>query len=276
MNLRETKNQEANLGSQEISLFDAFIFLKKYRNIIALGGFFGLMIAVLYVLLTPMRYEAFAQVRLAQLIFGGIQNPMGLSPEDPVTLISRVKIPSNYDSHLIQVCGNEDSKNPALEFSKDLKIYSPKGLQNIVEFRVYGKSPEAAKACAQALFELIIKLQAERVKPFVEAAAERLKEDDRRIESIRRFLSNADKYGGAMPAAYLSAKDEINYYLIDREKADQLIKSSQQLGVSVTSPIYVPKTPYSPSVPLSLGLGFLFGIVLALMTSLTLQYRLKN
>jgi uncharacterized protein involved in exopolysaccharide biosynthesis len=108
-------------------------------------------------------------------------------------------------------------------------------------------------------------------KPFVEEAKIKLAQDNERIEAARRLISKADQSGSAMSAAYLSARDELTYFLIDREKMLDLINSAQQRGTKLISPIYVPEKPVSPKKALSLLVGLFAGVFAGLAIALCRQ-----
>ena len=273
--MQSAKNPELIQDSQEISLLDILDFFKKSWKIIALGGFLGLIIAAAYLFLTPKQYEATAQIKMAQISLTNPTNPFGTSVEDPASLIARMQFPTNYDNVVINACGFQDKVNPALALSKSVKLSVPKGIANTVELKTYGKSPELAKNCAQAIVDLIASLQTQFAKPFVEEAKLKLAQDNERIESARRLIAKADQSGSAMSAAYLSARDELTYFLTDREKMLDLINSVQQRGTRLTSPIYTPEIPSSPKRATSLAIGLFAGLALGLMLALGRQFGKK-
>ena len=77
-------------------------------------------------------------------------------------------------------------------------------------------------------------------------------------------------------AGDLAARDELTYFLTDREKMLDLINSVQQRGARLTSPIYAPDTPSSPKRATSLAIGLFAGLVLGLMIALARKFGKKR
>lgn len=267
--------QEPSPPINEISLLDILDFFNKTWKFIVLGGIGGLLVALTYLLVTPMQYEATTQIKLAQIGLTNSTNPFGTAVEDPGALIARMQFPTNFDNVTIRACAFQDKPNPALALSKSIKLSTSKGMANTVELKAYGSSPEAAKNCAQAIFDLIKNLQAQLVKPFMEEAKLKLTQDNERIESARRLISKADQSGSAMSATYLSARDELAYFMSDREKMLDLINSVERRGTGLASPIYAPETHSSPKRVMSLAIGLVSGLALGLMIALARQYGKK-
>ena len=62
---RQTGSQEIDL-QEEISLIDILRFLKGAYKTILVFGALGLAIAIAYLVITPNRFEAVAQIQMAQ------------------------------------------------------------------------------------------------------------------------------------------------------------------------------------------------------------------
>ena len=152
--------------------------------------------------------------------------------------------------------------------AKSLKFSIPKGLVGAVELKVVAPSTEQARACANAVAMLITHLQAEFARPFIDEAKLKLAQDNERIEQARRLIIKADQSGQAISAAYLSARDEVSYFLTDREKMIDLINSAKERGTRLVSPIYASEHPVSPKKTVSLVAGFAAGLFLGLLIAL--------
>ena len=126
-------------------------------------------------------------------------------------------------------------------------------------------SSKQAMDCANAVVMRIAYLQAEYAKPFVDEAKLKLAQDNERIEQARRLILKADQSGQALSAAYLSARDEMSYFLTDREKMIDLINSIKERGTRLISPIYVSERAVSPKKTVSLLAGFSAGFFLGLL-----------
>ena len=257
---------------REISLQDIFDFLQGAWKTVAITMVLGLAAAITYLAVTPKQFEAIAQIRMAQISITNPANPFGVSVEDPVSLIARMQIPTNANQIVIESCDYQNNKiEPAQALAKDLKLSMPKGLLNTVEIKISARSPEKARTCISAVVEQITKLQAQFAKPFIEEAMLRLAQDDERIEIARRLITKADQSGSAMSATYLSARDEISYFLTDREKMIDLINSAEQRGTKLISPIYASEQAVAPKKATSLLAGVLAGLFLGLALAFVRQ-----
>lgn len=263
------KNED---DDQSISLKDILQFLKEAWKVTLLCAIFGFLAGLGYILVTPNLYESVAQIKMAQISIANPANPFGTPVEDPASLIARMQMPTNFTSAMTSACGYQNTPQAALKLSKMLKISIPKGLINTVELRVISESPQIAQACAQAVFDRISILQMEFAKPFVLEAKLKLAQDNERIEIARKLIAKADKSGSAMSAAYLSARDEITYFMTDREKMLDLINSVQHRGTKMISPIYTQENPVAPKKKISLLVGLLAGVLSGLGISLARRF----
>lgn len=270
--------KEVNSGSlyqndgETIYFVDILQFVKQAWKTILLAGSLGLLLGLIYILVAPKKFEAIAQIKMAQISLTNPANPFGTPVEDSGSLIARMQMPTNYDSTVIAACNYQDVPQAALRLSNALKLTAPKGLANTVELKVLAESPEVAKSCAQAVVDQIAFLQLQFAKPFVEEAKIKLAQDNERIDAARKLIAKADQSGIAMSAAYLSARDEITYFLIDREKMLDLINSAQQRGTKLISPIYAPENPATPKKAISLFWGLTIGLFIGLAIVLSRRF----
>lgn len=262
--------QQSNLqeDEREISLVDILEFLKNCWRIIGGFGILGLMGALGYLLVAPPMYEATAQIRMAQISQVNPANPFGAAIEDPNSLISRMQFPTNYSSEVIGACGYQDLPQAALTLSKGAKFSIPKGVANAVRLKILAPTSQLAQSCAQAIFVQISQMQEQLSKTFVEEAKIKLASDNEHIEGARKLIAKADQSGSAMSAAYLSARDELTYFLTDREKMIDLINSVKSRGTRLDSPIYTSERPVSPKKAMSLVTGLAAGFFLGLLFAL--------
>ena len=279
MNIKQNSliQQSADQGDDqaEISLLEIVDFIKKSWKIIVLGSFLGLVCAIGYLLVTPPMYEATAQIRMAQISQINPANPFGATIEDPTSLMARMQFPTNYSAQVIGACDYQDKPQAALALSKNVKLSIPKGVANTVELKFLAPSAQTAENCAKAIFTQVVGLQEQLSSTFIEEAKTKLAADNERIEAAKKPIAKADQSGGAMSAAYLSARDELTYFLIDREKMTDLINSVKNRGTSLVSPIYVTEKPVSPKKAMSLLAGLLGGLVLGLLIALARQMMAK-
>ena len=80
---------------EEISLKDIVDFLVESWKAILATGVLGVLVAVTYIVVTPNKYAATAQIEMAKI--NSNSNPLGLNIEDPNLLVARMKSPSSYN-----------------------------------------------------------------------------------------------------------------------------------------------------------------------------------
>lgn len=257
---------------ETISFEYILLFLKQAWKTLLITASLGLLLGFTYFLMAPKKFEAVAFIKMAQISLTNPANPFGTPVEDPASLIARMQMPTNYNAAVIASCNFQEVPQAAFQLSKSLKLTAPKGLINTVELRVLSESPEIARNCAQAVVDQIALLQLQFAKPFVEEAKIKLAQDNERIDAARKLIIKADRGGSAMSAAYLSARDEITYFLTDREKMIDLINSAEQRGTKLISPIYVPENPVSPKKAISLLVGLITGLFFGLAIAIFRQF----
>ncbi len=264
-------NQNAYSDQSEISLLDILHFFKGTWKVIAITGLAGLIVSVTYLVATPKKFEAVAQIAMAQISAANNNNsinPLGVNIEEPSLLISRLSFPTSFPPLVLSSCGINESSNLPVTLSKSIKLTLPKGVANVVELKTLGKSSEVALTCARAIFELIKDTQAQMVAPYIADAKIKLDDDMKRLAKAKDLVAKADKQGSAMGAAYLSTRDEISFLLDEITALKNVVSSNHNRATRVIAPIYVSDAPISPKVLFVLVSGLLSGLFLGLILSL--------
>ncbi|MBT8526776.1 hypothetical protein G6666_03555 [Polynucleobacter paneuropaeus] len=277
------QNQRSQ-GSQvddEISLLDILRFLKSAYKTILVFGALGLAIAIAYLVITPNRFEAVAQIQMAQTSGANNNinnnnnnnlNSLGINVEEPALLIARLSSPSSFSAGVIAACGQQAQSNPALATAQTIKLAPIKGISNVVELKTVGPTSEAASICAQAIFELIKTSQAQIQAPYLEEAQTRLVEDKSRLDQAKALVAKADKSGAVMgAAAYLSTRDEIKLLSDQMALLQDLISFSQSHVTRLVSPIYASDNPVAPKKRIALLVGLSGGLLMGLLIALGRQ-----
>lgn len=253
----------------DISLLDIVLFLKGASRLIAITGLSGLAISVAYLFASPKKYEAFAQIAMAQISPARDNlNPLGINIEDPSLLVLRLSQPTSFPPQVLSSCGMDGGVNSGVVLSKSIQLAQRKGVVNVVELKTFGKSPDIASACAQAIFEFIKITQAQIVAPYIEEAKIKLADDEGRLVKAKDLVAKADKPGSAMGAAYLSTRDEIRFLLDEITDLQNLVTSNQSRATRLVAPIYVSDTPIGPKKPMVLLAGLFGGLLLGLLLAL--------
>lgn len=265
---------KAPLGSNdgEISLFDILSFLKTAWKTIGISGLLGIAVSITYLVNAPIHYEAFVQVFMAQV---GVSNNRSGYPyiisaniEEPTLLIARLSTPTSYTPKVISDCGLELQDNNDLVNSKLIKLTVPKGVANVVELKTVGPTPQAAKNCAEAVFELIKTTQSQILAPYLDDVKLKMLENDERLNRARDRVANADKSGSGIGVAYLATRDEIAYLLEEIAALKSVVTLSQSRATRVVAPIYVSNIPIEPKKRVVLTVGLLGGLLLGLLIAL--------
>jgi LPS O-antigen subunit length determinant protein (WzzB/FepE family) len=276
MKMQDPHSQFEALANQddEISLLDILRFLKGAYKTILVFGALGLAIAIAYLVITPNRFEAVAQIQMAQTSGANNNNlnSLGVNIEEPALLIARLSSPSSFSAGAIAACGQQAQSNSALAAVQTIKLTPIKGISNVVELKTVGPTSEAASICAQAIFELIKTSQAQIQAPYLEEAQTRLVEDKSRLDQAKALVAKADKSGAVMgAAAYLSTRDEIKLLSDQMALLQDLISFSQSHVTRLVSPIYASDNPVAPKKRIALLAGLLGGLLLGLLIALGRQ-----
>ncbi|MBT8547947.1 hypothetical protein G6680_04960 [Polynucleobacter paneuropaeus] len=273
---QNTHHQTLDIA-HEISLLDILRFLKGAYKTILVFGALGLAIAIAYLVITPNRFEAVAQIQMAQTSGANNNNnnnlnSLGVNIEEPALLIARLSSPSSFSAGAIAACGQQAQSNSALAAVQTIKLTPIKGISNVVELKTVGPTSEAASICAQAIFELIKTSQAQIQVPYLEEAQTRLVEDKSRLDQAKALVAKADKSGAVMgAAAYLSTRDEIKLLSDQMALLQDLISFSQSHVTRLVSPIYASDNPVAPKKRIALLAGLLGGLLLGLLIALGMQ-----
>jgi len=245
-------------------LADALVFLKESYKTILACILLGLCAAVIYIIGTPREFEATAQISIAQTATELKFTPSGINIEEPLHIISRMTIPTSFSGQAIKDCGFDGVGGSGEALARAIKLAPVKGLTNVLVLKVVSSSPESAKLCANAIFELIKVTQAEMLAPYNKVVQARLIADEVRLEKARAIISNADKFGSAMSAAYLSTRDEIRFLTEEISTLQAILSTNMYRATRLNSPIYVSDSPINPKKWLVLSLGLFTGLVLGL------------
>jgi len=265
---------DSNDSDTRISLLDVLCFLKGSYKTIAITGVVGVVFSLIYLAITPKQYEATAQIVLAQI---GIPNtkypstnlsPLGINIEEPALVISRLSLPSSFLGGANSECGFDDRPDSINTMIKTLKFGVIKGVTNVIEIRALGASPEAAKVCANAIFELIKTTQTKILSPYIEEAKILLAYDEVSLQKAKALLSNADKVGSQISGVYLATRDEIHYLLDEIAYLKSVVASSPNRLTHLIAPIYASDTPISPKKWMAFLVGVFGGLLLGFVVAL--------
>ena len=268
-----SKINETDLSESEISLHDIIEFFKDSWKTIAGITASGITGAILFIMLVPKEYEASAQIKMAQIANVNNNNnnninPLGINIEEPRALIARMALPTSYPKETIALCGMADQKYADAQLAKKVKLSIPKEVGGTVDLKIHGASKEIAKACTNAVYQLIKSSQAQLVAPYIDEATKKLKIEEERLGRATQVVAKADKSGAAVSAAYLATRDEIRYLLDQISSLQNIITGNESRAAHLTAPIYLKEEPVFPKKPQSLLVGLLLGGFLGMILAL--------
>ena len=250
----------------EISLKDIVDFLVESWKAIVLTGILGLVVSIAYLWVAPNQYEATAQIQMAQISANNINtNPLGVNIEEPNLLMARLKLPTTYSAEEIKACGFESSAAPSEALVSAAKFSTVKGAGSMIELKINRDNKEAAIACAQSLFENIKASQNEIIKPYTEEAKTLLVKYQDRLTNSQSLISQADKSGAALSAAYLANRDEVKFLTEEILRLNTFITIANTRQAKLVSPIYVSDFPVGPKKKIVLIAGLFAGLFLGFL-----------
>jgi uncharacterized protein involved in exopolysaccharide biosynthesis len=256
--------------SDELSLLDIVEFIQESWKTIAGFTVLGIAGAALFIWATPKQYEASAQIKMAQIANVNNNNnnninPLGINIEEPQALIARMALPTSYPKETIALCGLADQKDPQVALASKVKLSIPKGVGGTVDLKIRDTSKEIAKACTNAVYQLIKTSQARLIAPYIDEASKKLAIEEERLGRATQVIAKADKSGAAVSAAYLATRDEIRFLLDQISSLQNIISGNEGRATHLTAPIYLKDQPVFPQKRNSLAVGLLLGAFLGLV-----------
>lgn len=174
-------------------------------------------------------------------------------------MIVRLSNPTSFTPTETAACGFEDKSDAAATLVKSIKLAPAKGAPNVVELKTFGSSPDAAKGCANSIFDFFKKTQAQIVAPYIEEAKIKLADDEARINRAKEVVIKSDKGGSDKSASYLSTRDEIRYLLDEVTGLKNILASNQNRATRLIAPIYASVIPISPPQKMHSFVGGIVG-----------------
>jgi hypothetical protein len=269
---------EPNDLADELSLLEIIDFIQEGWKIIFSFIVLGISGAALYLLVVPNQYEARAQIKMAQV--PSVSNHItsaGTNIEEPQVLILRMALPTSYPKEASAICGLADQKNADTQLAKSIKYSIPKGVVGILELEYRHASKEIAKACVDAIFQLIKSTQSQIFAPFIIEAKKRLKMEEERLSLLNQAISKIPGSEVAASTVYLSSREEVRHLLDQISHLKYFIASQDSRATKLLAPIYVKEQPIFPPKKNTLLIGLLLGGILGLTLALARKwYRSKR
>jgi uncharacterized protein involved in exopolysaccharide biosynthesis len=280
MQVNSSPNPSSDLAD-ELSLLDIIEFIQESWKTIVGFTILGIVGGALFLWAIPKQYEASAQIKMAQIANVNNNNnnninPLGINIEEPQALIARMALPTSYPKETIALCGLAEQKDADAQLAKKVKLGIPKGVGGTVDLKIRDASKEIAKACTDAVYQLIKLSQAQLAAPYIDEARKKLKIEEERLGRATQVIAKADRSGAAVSAAYLATRDEIRYLLDQISNLQSIITGNESRAAHLTAPIYLKDEPVFPQKRNSLLIGLLLGGFLGLMLAVARKWYRSN
>jgi hypothetical protein len=172
---------------------------------------------------------------------------------------------SGYSGETIAACGLGGRSGAGAILAKSIKVGLAKGSSNIVEIKITGASPEAAKSCASAIFEQIRATQEQAFEPYKRGLELKIAEDELKLNRVKKdeFKSNSADLN--RDASILWAREEIAFLLREISSAKMILRSSKYQLAQLVSPIFTSDESTRPKKTIVLLTGIFGGLFLGLL-----------
>lgn len=256
----------------DLSIYDIQSFIVSHYKTILIFGLLGFAFSIFYLSTTPKKYQAVAQIAMAQIgvSSNGKFSSSSANVEEPSLLIFRLSNPSGITTSVDQACGNEDQTAAGNIFPvKPFKLIIPNGVANVVELKTFGATSKLARNCAQALTDYIQATQAEIAEQFLKEVKLKLAYDEDRLAKVKNSASPDSGAKSDLGISYLYGRDEASFLLEEISTLKNMIISAQNRSARLIAPIYVEEItiPRKKLILIIAGLvaGLFFGALFALI-----------
>ena len=259
--------------SGEISLADVVEFMVSWWKLIVACGAVAVLAAWFHLSNVPVYFRAQTIIAMAQVPKVSNSELKSVSVESPALLAERMSLPTTFPASTVRECGFGSSA----ELMRRLTIISHNNANSTLRFAVQHASPNLAKQCVRAVFDMIREQQAVLAKP----VAARM---EQALNGIGRLLPDgqvkAVRKTGASPEhpGLLEQSSESIWINLAIQELKQTVMADT--GTRMLTPVYAQEEPLSSGRKQTLmswgTLGVLLGFVVALIWTLVAQFRRES
>jgi len=263
MNAERPRN---TLYEDELSLTEVLDFFRRNQFVILGFSMAGLLLAWSSTFLIHPRYQASALIEMARVnsVSNTESSHFDTTVEDANLLVARLQVPSTFTAATVRLCGLENEHEPQKKLADLVKVSVVPKVSTAVNLSVTGLTPDGAKQCVEALFEIIASYHAALIDSYTNEIRKRQAEllnDLDQYEKLLTELKNSDMES----VAYLATREKRLFLM---EQIATLNRGLLYLEPRLVSPIYAPPDPVFPRKSLvsaaGFGSGLMFGLVFAL------------
>ena len=254
----------------EILLKDILLFFRKNWLVLLIFAILGVAAAGARQALIPLEYEAKAIIKGASIRLPGA--PLPMDAEEPALIMARLKLDQIYTPETIEACGLEKSPGSAGTLANLVKSNTAKDLPHWIEIRIRRATPELARKCATAVYELVRQHQDKLLAPYIADARTKILGLQQNIASRQELLEQINKSASSSPMQLLiqeqnrnSIRDQISSSLEKIENLKSTLLFYDNNRTQLIAPIATPASPIPRRTGFTLFFGLAFGVMLGIL-----------
>lgn len=273
--MEDIDGQKVSSANSEVSLGVILFFLSRSYKIIFASCAVGFAIAVAYLMLAPKQYEAVAQIAMAKISTpkGANPNSSAINIEEPSVLIFRLlNTPASLTPRVLSSCGLNVEGGNLASVARSIKLSQSKYAGNMVELKVFARSPDLALDCATAVFDLIKFTQAQIAALYMEEVNVELEDYKERLKKAKALISRVEASQPQIGVTYLATRDEIQFLLGKIAEFEMLAAINRSGETSLVAPIYASDIPVAPKKSWIMLIGLIGGVFFGLLLAMWRQF----
>jgi len=265
MHYQNNSNKKHAIAEDEIDVLIVGRALKNAYKAILIGGALGILIAGLYCLAAPKRYEAFVNLEVVS------QEKLG---ENVSIFLDRMRSSLMLNDVIIAACELNKNNYLANNPSRIISLVGPLGPSETflsIHIKVNQISPESARYCAKIVLEMVATSQNLLIKKRAQVL--------RHLAQSRIVLISEEISRSKMFAARTKNMKEIALTLIDIKRLGEerlalqtSIIVDELNSIPRQTDIYVNEKPPYPSKGACIFLGLLGGIFFGIAISIVRKF----
>lgn len=228
----------------------------------------ALLLAGIFLLLIVPKYESSAPIEMAKFDAGST-GELTKVIEVPELLIERLHVPTSYTDEVSRLCDLLNEDEPHERIKQLITLSALKGVNAVVNLSVRQATPDMARQCFIAVFEMIRKQQADLFKPTSEQINKSIAVLRNRLNVYQARLSENDNLS-IQPLVYLATRDESLFLMGQIESLERKLTFAD---TRLVTPVYTNEKPVYPRKELVLAMAVVSGTLLGLVLSMILSRR---
>jgi len=218
-------------------------------------GLFGIMCAVLYILIVPAQYEAVAVIQIQKVVV-----EKGLQPvESGNMVVTRLSMPPTYSQDVARACGVNKNYSEAMTNLVHAKLWTSQ--PDKIEIRVRRNSRELAEHCTAAVFEAVRQQEEMLAGTILENLKIDLAYANEKLGVRQVFLAKEGK-SVSQGIVYLATREEVIYWRERIESLNIAISKTEGSSARLLLPVWSYSEPIFPKKIQTLFAGLLSSLIL--------------